>query len=635
MIQLKDLCLSFGQRAIFDHISYAIQPDQKIGLVGRNGSGKTTLLKAIAGQQSLDSGTVSMPKDFRYAYMAQDMVLVSQKSIVSEALCACDGFDPLIKTLDALEHQKNKGDLNEHELEQYSIVHHQLFELGYDYKRSQAEKMLVGLGFKQGQLYDSVETLSVGWKMRLVLAKLLLQDADFYLFDEPTNHLDLYAKDWFVEFLSNARFGFLLVSHDEYFLNVVCKHIAEISMGKLTVYTGSYHVYLEQKEANKALLEKRYIEQQKYIKKQQETIDRFRATASRASMVQSMIKALDKLERVEVEHEQQTVHFSLPPTERPGKIVLDCKNLSYAFGDHTIFEHATFQIARGQKVALVAPNGMGKTTLLSVLMGMYTPTQGSFSLGHKVSVAFFEQEQSKSLTLSSTVLDEVENSCPSAEERMRARGLLGAFLFSGDDVYKKISVLSGGEKNRVAMVKILLKNANFLILDEPTNHLDIASKDILLRALKQFDGTILFVSHDRAFLNSLANHIIELTPQRVFTYAGNYDEYLYHKKHIATPLPQEVSQPQNALIPAGKQHELDRKQRDALYRQLQKAIKKIETLEKQKAETIRMFEEFAYGTKEYHEAFDRLQKIERDLTAHTKLWEQLEAENASTSPQKR
>lgn len=636
MIQLKDLCLSFGQRTIFDHISYAIQPNQKIGLVGRNGSGKTTLLKAIAGQQGLDSGTVSMPKDFRYAYMAQDVVLVSQKSIVSEALCSCDGFEPLIKTLDALEHKKNNGDLNEHELEQYSTVHHQLFELGYDYKRSQAEKMLVGLGFKQEQLYNSVETLSVGWKMRLVLAKLLLQDADFYLFDEPTNHLDLYAKDWFVEFLSQARFGFLLVSHDEYFLNVVCKHIAEISMGKLTVYTGSYHVYVEQKEANRALLEKKYIEQQKYIKKQQETIDRFRATASRASMVQSMIKALDKLERVEVEHEQKTVHFSLPPTERPGKIVLDCKNLSYAFGDHTIFEHATFQIARGHKVALVAPNGMGKTTLLSVLMGMYTPTQGSFSLGHKVSVAFFEQEQSKSLTLTSTVLDEVENSCPSTEERMRARGLLGAFLFSGDDVYKKISVLSGGEKNRVAMVKILLKNANFLILDEPTNHLDIMSKDILLRALKQFDGTILFVSHDRAFLNGLATDIIELTPQRVFTYAGNYDEYLYHKKHmpVSSTVQEHMPVVSVASVTVGKQHELDRKQRDALHRQLQKAIKKIETLEKQKAETIRVFEEFAYGTKEYHDALDRLQKIERDLVTHTKLWEQLEAENASVSSEK-
>jgi ATP-binding cassette subfamily F protein 3 len=633
MIQLKDLCLSFGQRAIFDHISYFVQPEQKIGLVGRNGSGKSTLLKAIAGQQGLDSGSVAMPKDFRCAYMAQDVVLVSHKTIVNEALCACEGFDEhLIEQLDVLEQKKANNSLSEQELESYSTLHSHLFEVGYDYKRSRAEKMLIGLGFKQEKLQDSVETLSVGWKMRLVLAKLLLQDADFYLFDEPTNHLDLYAKDWFIDFLSNARFGFILVSHDEYFLNVVCDHIAEISMGKLTVYTGSYQTYVEQKEANRNLLEKKYVEQQKYIKKQQETIDRFRATASRASMVQSMIKALDKIERIELEHEQQDIRFSLPPTQRPGKIVLDCAHVGYAFGNNTIFEHATFQIFRGRKVGLVAPNGMGKTTLLNVLMGKYTPTHGTISLGHNVTAAFFEQEQNKTLTPTNTVLEEVENACPSTEERMRARGLLGAFLFSGDDVYKKISVLSGGEKNRVAMVKILLQNANFLVLDEPTNHLDIASKNILLKALLQFDGTILFVSHDRSFLNGLATDIVELTSQRVFTYAGNYDEYLYHKKHMSTEPSSATIVSHHVAITAGKQHQMARKHNDSTYRQLQKVVKKIETLEKQKVETLRVFEEFSFGTKEYEDALARLQKIERDLALHTKTWEQLELQNATASP---
>ncbi|MFA6262829.1 MAG: ABC-F family ATP-binding cassette domain-containing protein [Candidatus Babeliales bacterium] len=631
MIQLKDLCLSFGQRAIFDHISYFVQPEQKIGLVGRNGSGKSTLLKAIAGQQGLDSGSVAMPKDFRCAYMAQDVVLVSHKTIVNEALCACEGFEQLIEQLDALEQKKANNSLSEQELDSYSALHCHLFEVGYDYKRSRAEKMLIGLGFKQEKLQDAVDTLSVGWKMRLVLAKLLLQDADFYLFDEPTNHLDLYAKDWFIDFLSNARFGFILVSHDEYFLDVVCDHIAEISMGKLTVYTGSYQTYIEQKEANRNLLEKKYIEQQKYIKKQQETIDRFRATASRASMVQSMIKALDKIERIELEHEQQDIRFSLPPTQRPGKIVLDCAHVGYAFGINTIFEHATFQIFRGRKVGLVAPNGMGKTTLLNVLMGKYTPTHGTISLGHNVTAAFFEQEQNKTLTPTNTVLEEVENACPSTEERMRARGLLGAFLFSGDDVYKKISVLSGGEKNRVAMVKILLQNANFLVLDEPTNHLDIASKNILLRALLQFDGTILFVSHDRSFLNGLATDIVELTSQRAFTYAGNYDEYLYHKKHMGTESSSTaVSHP--VATTAGKQHQMARKYNDSTYRQLQKVIKKIETLEKHKVETIRVFEEVAFGTKEYEDALARLQKIERDLALHTKTWEQLELQNDNVLP---
>jgi ATP-binding cassette subfamily F protein 3 len=633
MIQLDNLCLSFGQRKLFDHISCSLKPGQKIGLVGRNGSGKTTLLKIIAGAQAPDSGTVSMPKDFRCAYMAQDVVVTSNRTIIDEALCAIDGVADLIDEVNALEHKKECSTLNDHDLERYSSVHHHLFEIGYESKRAQAEKMLVGLGFKQEKLTMPVTSLSVGWKMRLVLAKLLLLDADFYLFDEPTNHLDLYAKDWFLDFLANARFGFILVSHDEYFLNTVCQQIAEVSMGKLTFYTGSYASYLEQKEANKLLLEKKYVEQQKYIKKQQETIDRFRATASRASMVQSMIKALDKIERIEIEHEQKDIHFSLPPTERPGRIVLDCNDLGFSFGDMPIFEHASFQIFRGHKVGLVAPNGMGKTTLLNVIMGKYQATHGTWAFGHKVMPTFFEQDQNLSLTPTNTILDEVEAACPSSEARMRARGLLGAFLFSGDDVYKKIAVLSGGEKNRVAMVKILLQDANFLILDEPTNHLDITSKNILLNVLLKFDGTIFFVSHDRYFLNGLATDIVELTPQRVFTYAGNYDEYLYHKKQMATGVPVHDDKkkihktvthesPQPSFMSHNKKAELRK--------QLQQTVKKIERLEQQKIEIYKIFETNAYGTKEYDEAVASMKKIEQDLKKYNEVWEQLEAQNTNS-----
>jgi ATP-binding cassette subfamily F protein 3 len=275
---------------------------------------------------------------------------------------------------------------------------------------------------------------------------------------------------------------------------------------------------------------------------------------------------------------------------------------------------------------------MGKTTLLNVLMGKYTPTHGTISLGHNVTAAFFEQEQNKTLIPTNTVLEEAENACPSTEERMRARGLLGSFLFSGDDVYKKISVLSGGEKNRVAMVKILLQNANFLVLDEPTNHLDIASKNILLRTLLQFDGTILFVSHDLYFLNGLATDIVELTSQRVFTYAGNYDEYLYHKKHMSAEPAASTADSHHVATTAGKQHQMARKYNDSTYRQLQKVIKKIETLEKHKVETIRLFEKFSFGTKEYEDALARLQKIERDLALHAKTWEQLELQNDNVLP---
>jgi len=629
MIQLDNICLTFGTRAIFDHISCSLQPGQRIGLVGRNGSGKTTLLKVIAGLQALDSGKVAIPKDFRCAYMPQEVVLVSSKTVINEALAIFPQLAELLDDLDRLEHKNATSGLDEKDFEHYSTVQHNLFEARYESTKARAEKMLVGLGFTLKQLEAPVSSLSVGWKMRLVLAKLLLQDADFYLFDEPTNHLDLFAKDWFFDFLSNASFGFLLVSHDEYFLNNACSHICEVSMGKLTMYTGAYALYLQQKEANKLLLEKKHLEQQKFIKKQQETIDRFRAKASKASMAQSMIKALEKIELIQVEPEVKSIHFSLPPTQKTGRIVLEAKNVDFAFGGNQIFQGASFQIFKGHKVALVAPNGVGKTTLLNVITGKYIAQSGEISLGHNVKVALFEQDQNISLKATNTILDEVEGVCKTQETRARVRGLLGAFLFSGDDVYKKIAVLSGGEKNRVAMVKILLQDANLLILDEPTNHLDIVSKEILLKALTQFDGTILFVSHDRAFLNALATDIIELTPKGTFPYAGNYDEYLYAKKHSTGStveakhaVVKRAAQP-SVILPSNQSHELKK--------QLQKTVKKIESLEKEKVLIVRQFEDVAFGSNEYHDAVARLGKIESELKKYSELWEQLEAQNGAAT----
>ncbi|MFC1842513.1 ABC-F family ATP-binding cassette domain-containing protein [Candidatus Dependentiae bacterium] len=635
MIKLDNISLSFGERVLFDHISCNIAPHQKVGFVGRNGAGKTTLLKVIAGQQHIDEGKVHMPKSFECAFMPQDVVLTSERTIVNEALCTYTGMEKLLDELVTVEQRlKTEGETPEL-LARYAHLHAELNELEYEKKRVEAIKILEGLGFSQDQLnvldglngpVSCVSQLSVGWKMRLVLAKLLLKKADFYLFDEPTNHLDLIAKDWFSQFLKDADFGFLLVSHDKYFLDTVCEYICDISLGNLKMYNGNYSKYIMQKEADKALLEKKYEEQQKFIKKKMATIDKFRYKASKAKMAQSMLRSLEKMDKVEIEREQGTLRFSLAPTKPTGKIVLTVNKLGFSFPGKRIFKNGTFQIGRGHKVAIVAPNGTGKSTLLGIIMGSYEPQEGRFELGHNVKPVFFQQDQNKSLNKLNTVLEEAESVCKTDAARARVRNLLGAFLFSGDDVNKKISVLSGGEKNRVAMVKVLLQGANFLILDEPTNHLDIQSKNVLLDVLSSFDGTILFVSHDRSFLNSLATDILELTENGTFSYKGNYDEYLYHKDYLQDSLGAKDVGARSKKVPQKNldgECKGDRKNKYSQQKQLKKLESSIAKLEKEIRSLMGVFETLEYGTEKYSDATKKLAALQDKLKEKNKAWEAL------------
>lgn len=621
MIQLDSLTLAFGARKIFDAISTSIDPQNKIGLVGSNGAGKTTLLSVIAGQSKPDEGTISIPKGFRTAYMPQDVVLVSEKSVLAESLSIFPWSENL-EQLTSVEQQLKQSPEDHELLGRYAELTHTLYDSDYELASAQAKKVLTGLGFSQQQLDQSVAKLSVGWKMRLVLAKLLLQQADFYLFDEPTNHLDLIAKDWFAEFLRNSASGFILVSHDKYFLDTVCSRICELCMGKLTCYTGNYDNFLQQKKAAQELQEKKYLEQQKYIKKQTETIERFKAKATKASMAQSMLKALEKIELIELDHTLKSVRISLAPTKPAGKTVLEIKNLSFSFGDKKIIDHAHLEIKRGHKVALVAPNGIGKTTLLNLIMGKLTPHAGTITFGHQVVPAFFEQDQNRSLNHQNNILQEVESTCQTPDQRARVRTLLGSFLFSGDDVNKKISVLSGGEKNRVAMVKILIQQANFLILDEPTNHLDIQSKDILLDALKQYDGTILFVSHDRTFLNSLATDIVELADYKLWGYSGNYDEYLYHKHHLNDTQKTKEPQKQAPKKSTKASHATQKKEQKGSPLKLLKTLEtKIMKLEQEQKTVTEQFATLLYGTTAYQKATERLKKITQELQELYVQWE--------------
>lgn len=637
MIFGNNVTLLFGDRSLFDHLNFSWSSADKIGLIGRNGAGKSTLLKAIAGQLKLDEGSVTLERGKRLAYLPQEVVLSSERSVIEEAYTAFAELAALSQEAQDLEKIIEAGlsDEQAHDiLDRYATVQEGLANYDPESLKVEAKKILQGLGFASEKLDAPVSSLSVGWKMRLVLAKLLLSHADFYLFDEPTNHLDIVAKDWFVSFLKESKTGFVLVSHDRYFLDNVCDYMYELDRGQGKAYHGNYAAYENQKAQEKEMIEKAYEQQQREIKQKMVTIDRFRASASKAAMAQSMLKQLDKIERIEPVAKPPSVTLNFSHVQRSGKIVLVVKDLSKKFDNHTIFKNVSFEIPAGEKVALVAANGVGKSTLLNLICGKYELESGSVSFGHNVIPALFEQDQDKVLNHKKTILEEAEDSCKTTTARQRVRGFLGAFLFPGDDVHKKIGVLSGGEKNRVAMVKVLLTDANFLILDEPTNHLDLDSKDILLRALTQFTGTILFVSHDRDFLNSLATTIIELTPQGARMYKGNYDEYLYRKQMIsptqgvATNIQQNDKQEskkdssqsrvnQNKASSGKEAYELRKKMSN-----LEKKISRLEDDFKNLAEKLGFY---AYGSDQYNRVLDQQRAIQEEKAKSERTWEELQA----------
>ena len=623
MLTANNLTLIFGDKVIFNDISFNISKNQKIGLVGRNGSGKSTLLKVLDKIQNLDEGEVAIEKNIKIAYLPQEVTLISKKTILDEALSIFERDVKLKKELEILEEyfENHNKEVCTEKLERYSELQHELQDKNIESIIVDTKKMLLSLGFSKNQFEKPVDQLSVGWKMRLVLAKLLLQKADFYLFDEPTNHLDIIAKDWFLDFLKHSKFGFMLVSHDRYFLDHACDYIFDLEMGNLKIYHANFSKYLELKQKDKELLESQYKNQQREIKKKEELIEKFRAKASKAKMAQSLIKELEKIEKIEITHEQKEIRISFPPITRSGKIVLEVKDLSKKFDGITIFKNVSFELFRGDKAAIVAANGKGKTTLLNLIMNKYNLETGHFKLGHNVKVAYFEQDQERSLNKNNTILQEVENVCTNAEQRSRVRGLLGTFLFSGDDVDKKISVLSGGEKNRVAMVKVLLQDANFLILDEPTNHLDLQSKAILLHALQAYPGTILFVSHDRDFIDKLANKIFELNQNEIVTYSGNYESYLYHKNLQNNLSESKVLREDNKKILKSQK---TNKEIHEHRKKLKSVERKIDSLEKELDELNNSFEILEYGTKDYDETNKRINEVKKELDENFEKWEEIQ-----------
>ncbi len=617
MINIHNAQLSFGEQIVFNNVSLTLNESERIGLVGRNGSGKSTLLKIIAQEHHLDEGTLAIVKNKTIGYMSQDVVLNSDKSVIDEALSAFELITSIEQKLQTIERQLEHSPSNLILIERYALLHEELAFEQPEKARAETERMLSGLGFNKNALSQKVTELSVGWKMRIVLAKLLLKKADFYLLDEPTNHLDIGAKDWFLDFLEQSSFGFMLVCHDRYFLDHLCRKILDLEQGKATFYTGNFSTYLIKKEHDAQLLEVAYNQQQKDITRKMATINRFRASASKAKMAQSMLKAVEKIERIELPPTPKEVRFNFPRITQPGRIVIDVKGVAQQFDSKQIFKDVQFQIERGQKVAVVAPNGIGKTTLFNIIANRLSRQTGHITFGNNTLSALFAQDQNQALERDKTILENINHLCPTKSEPM-IRSFLGSFLFSGDDIHKKIGVLSGGEKNRVGMVSVLLQNANLFLLDEPTNHLDIPSKEILLHALQQSPATILFVSHDRDFINRLATNIIELTPTGTFSYQGNYESYLYHKKILDKPTETKYLE-KKAHIDKNNPTNLF-----ALKKESKKLAHKIDKLETKIEQLEQSFATIVYGSEAFAKATQKLNVIKSERDQLFKEWETIE-----------
>ncbi len=629
MIQLQNLTVDLNTNLIFEDINCTIQDSDRIGIIGRNGAGKSTLLKVIAGRLAPTSGSVHIQRGSRIAYLPQEEVLNSPLSVFDEAFSAFHECVKIEQRVAEIDNAIAAGSCTAEQLEEYASLHERLREWDKNASMLQTKEVLAGLGFTEAAFSKPVSALSTGWKMRLALAKLLLTDADMYLFDEPTNHLDMVTQQWFLEKLQAMKQGFLLVSHDQVYLEKAATSILEIERGTATFYRGNLQAYLNAKEERIELARRTRARQEREIAHKEMIIEKFRAKASKAKTAQSMIKKLERIELVEVEPPLPAIKFSFPTPPRPGNIILTFHHLSFAFPNQPspIFEKVSGEIERGERVAIVAANGVGKSTLLHCIMGTHTPTNGFVKFGHNVQTAFFAQDQARTLHPDKTIYQEISDACdrtpgdsnipgsrPISSSEIRAA--LGNFQFSGDDVDKKISVLSGGEKNRVAMAKILLQRANFLILDEPTNHLDLYSKDVLRQALASYEGTILFVSHDLTFVSKLATRIIELTPTSTYSYPGTYEEFCIAKKLAAVT----TTQKSDRLVLPRKVE--DPQQDRELKKEIQSIERTISKLERDEQKELEILGACEYGTEAYNNSLTKLTEVQAKLKlAHTE-WEE-------------
>jgi ATP-binding cassette subfamily F protein 3 len=541
MIQLSGAGKRFGHKLLFENTDWLITPHDRVGLVGANGTGKSTLMKVLAGLDTFDYGSLTVAKGTTAGYLPQDGLTLSGRTVFAECMTVFTGLHAIERELETLTHKISELD---HTSPEYAEVADRYHSLEHEFRtrdgysiEAEVGRVLQGLGFRKEDWERQTDEFSGGWQMRLALAKLLLQKPNLLLLDEPTNHLDLEARNWLEEYLRDYPHALVLISHDRYFLDVVVNKIAEIWNKRFWFYTGNYDKFLTQKTQRNEQLQAAYKNQRDRIEQLEVFSNRFRYQATKAKQVQSRIKELEKIERIEVPPEEKTIHFSFPQPKPSGRIVAEFVGVAKTYpakpssnsGEKEVFRDVSFLIEKGDRIALVGINGAGKSTLIKLLAGEERTTHGEFKLGHNVEADYFAQDQYKELDPEARMIDDLGNASPRSTQT-ELRSLLGCFLFSEDDVFKKIGVLSGGERGRYALLRLLLHPANFLLLDEPTNHLDLRAKDVLLDALMKYTGTVVFVSHDRYFIDKLATRVFEIGDGKVEVYPGNYEDYLWRKQ---------------------------------------------------------------------------------------------------------
>jgi ATP-binding cassette subfamily F protein 3 len=597
MIQLSALTKSFGDRTLLDAVSWQIDDGERVGLSGPNGAGKTTLLKMLAGLDEPDSGTIVKPAGLTIGYLPQDGLTHSGRTLADEAGLA---FKPLLDMkAEIASLEERLGDESASEAEHAQMLT-RYSELQESFRRQEGYSIdlkitmvLRGLGFSAEDLQQPTETFSGGWQMRIALAKLLLGRPGLLLLDEPTNHLDLDARNWLEEYLAAYPYPVILVSHDRFFLDAVVTRITEIGLRKLTDYFGNYSSYLRERDARMERLRQQKREQDEEIARMDAFINRFRYQATKAAQVQSRIKMREKIVPLEIPPERKRVRFTFPACAKSGRTVLDLRGISKAYGSRRVFDGVNLHIERGDRIALIGPNGTGKSTMMRMLSGVEAPDRGTRTEGHQVVMQYFAQDEATRLDPALTVYQTLAGDAP-IHMVPSIRNILGGFLFSGDDVEKPVRVLSGGERTRLAVARMLLRPSNTLLLDEPTNHLDLDSKDVLLEALEDFGGTLIFVSHDRYFVDKLASKVVEIGNGQALVYPGNYEEFLWSRKQQEAAAAAPAAPPSRARAvpsnggPKGKPSEApatyeDRKRAEAEARRQRKADdtrrRRIEELE--------------------------------------------------------
>jgi ATP-binding cassette subfamily F protein 3 len=637
MVSVQSLSINFGQRDLFTNLSFFIGEKDRIGLIGKNGAGKSTLMKIIAGRIGATSGQVLIPKEKTIGYLPQEMEHEEEASIIDEASRAFEEINILEEHISSLTQQLSER--SDYESEGYNSLIQRLSEandrmaiLGGGNMEQQVQKVLQGLGFTAEDMNRQMKEFSGGWKMRVELAKLLLMQPNVLLLDEPTNHLDIESIEWLESFLKNYSGAIILISHDRVFLDTITNRTVEITGQKVHDIKAPYSKYMEWRAEDMERQEQAYKNQQKYIEDTQRNIDKFRAKKNKAAFAQSLIKKLDKMERLEIDtFENAQINFTFPPAPRSGKVVVKTDDLAKSF-DKPVFKDVNLSIARQEKVAFVGKNGAGKTTLTRIILGEER-AQGEMSLGHNVDIGYYAQNQSEQLDPSKTVFEVLDDEA-TGEIRTQLRALLGAFLFSGEDIDKKVSVLSGGEKARLALCKLLLHPYNLLILDEPTNHLDMRSKEMLKRALQQYDGTLIVVSHDRDFLSGLTELVYEVTPTGLKQYIGDIQEFLKEKR-ASSIAAYEADVQKQAVAKEEKSNNKrsyeERKEFERQKRKLTNAVGKSErSIEELESELAQLQEEISQLDYSNQEAADkvlnRFQERKKLLDETVEAWEQFTLE---------